>query len=152
MLFKKCTGCKREFSREELEEIQSKQKASREKPLKNACPVCRKPLKTYDESRFQKKWYGYLNNDKRVIDHLVLVEFKYYIDENKNDSFEVKIPLLNLAFETKDFTEAINIPDENISIYLKDKYEKAYDSEHKFLTAAFKKETITEKQNVTAWW
>lgn len=148
MLFKKCTGCKREFTREELEAILSKQKASKEKLLKNACPDCRTPLKTYDESRFQKKWYGYLNNDKRMIDHLVLVEFNYYDD----DSFEVKVPLLNLAFETKDFSEAINIPDENISIYLKDKYEKAYDSEHKFLTQAFIKETITEKQDVKAWW
>lgn len=143
MLFKKCTGCKREFTREELEKIQSK-----EKRLKNDCPDCRKPLKAYDESRFQKKWYGYLGNDKKMIDHLVLVEFKYYDD----DSFEVKVPLLNLVVETKDFSEAINIPDENISIYLKDKYEKAYDSEHKIVTIAFKKGTITEKQNVTAWW
>ena len=118
MLFKKCTGCKREFTREELEAILSKQKASKEKLLKNACPDCRVPLKTYDESRFHKKWYAYLNNDKRMIDHLILVEFNYYDD----DSFEVKVPLLNLAFETKDFLEAINIPDENISIYLKDKY------------------------------
>ena len=152
MLFKKCTGCKREFTKEELEEIQLKQKASKERLLKNVCPDCRKPLKTYDESRFQKKWYGYLNDDKRMIDHLVLVEFKYYIDKDNNDSFEVKVPILDLVFETKDFSEAINIPDENISIYLKDKYEKAYNNEHKFLTAAFKKETITEKKNVTAWW
>ena len=148
MLFKKCTECKREFTKEELEEIQSKQKASKEGLLKNICPDCRKPLKTYDEGRFQKKWYGYLNNDKRMIDHLVLVEFNYYDD----DSFEVKVPLLNLGFETKDFSEAINIPDENISIYLKDKYEKAYDSEHKILTQAFIKETTSEKKNVTAWW
>jgi hypothetical protein len=148
VLFKKCTGCKREFTREELEAILSKQKASKEKLPKNACPDCRAPLKTYDESRFQKKWYAYLNNNKRMIDHLVLVEFDYYDD----DSFEVKVPLLNLAFETKDFSKAINIPDENISTYLKDKYKKTYDSEHKFLTQAFIKETITEKQNVTAWW
>jgi len=152
VLFKKCTGCKREFTKEELEDIKSKQKASKEKLPKNACPVCRKPLKTYDENRFQKKWYGYLNNDKKIIDHLVLIEFKYYIDTDKNDSFEVNVPLLNFTLETKDFSEAINIPDENISIYLKDKYEKAYDSEHKILTQAFIKETISEKQNVTAWW
>jgi len=148
VLFKKCTGCKREFAKEELEKIQSKQKASKEKLLKKTCPDCQELLKTYDESRYQKKWYGYLNNNKKIVDHLVLVEFKYYDD----DSYEVKIPLLNLAFETKDFAEAINIPDDNISIFLKDKYEKTYDSEHKFLTAAFKKETIAEKQNVTAWW
>ena len=148
MLFKKCTGCKREFTKEELEEIQSKQKTSKEILMKNTCPDCHNPLKTYDESRFQKKWYGYLNNDKRMIEHLVLVEFKYYDD----DSFEVKVPLLNLAFETKDFFEALNLPDEKISTYLKDKYEKAYDGEHKFLTVAFQKETITAKQNVTAWW
>jgi DNA-directed RNA polymerase subunit RPC12/RpoP len=133
MLFKKCTGCKREFTKEEIEDIKSKEKASKEKLQKNACPECRKPLKTYD---------------KRMIDHLVLVEFKYYDD----DSFEVKVPLLNLAFETKDFSEAINIPDENISIYLKDKYKKAYDVGQKILTQAFIKETISEKQNVTAWW
>ena len=148
MLFKKCTGCKREFTKEELEKIRSKQKAPKEKLQKNACPDCHKQLKTYDESRFQKKWYAYLNNNKRMIDHLVLVEFDYYDD----DSFEVKVPLLNLAFETEDFSAAINIPDENISIYLKDKYEKAYNSEHKFLTIAFKKETIPEKQNVPVWW
>ncbi|MFH1081651.1 MAG: hypothetical protein V1766_15555 [Pseudomonadota bacterium] len=152
VLFKKCTGCKREFTKEELEKIKSKQRASKEKRKKNACPDCDKQLKTYDESRFQKKWYGYLNNDKRIIDHLVLVEFKYYIDKDDNDSFEINVPLLNLVFETEDFSEAINIPDENISIYLKDKYEKAYDGEHKFLTIASKNETITEKQNVTAWW
>jgi len=59
-LFKKCTGCKREYEKDELEEIQSKQKVSKEKLLKNVCPDCHMPLKTYDESRFQKKWYGYL--------------------------------------------------------------------------------------------
>lgn len=147
MLFKKCTECKRKFTKEELEEIESKQKTLKEK-LKNTCPDCRKPLKTYNESRFQKKWYGYLNNDERMIDHLVLVEFNYYDD----DSFEVRVPLLNLEFETKDFSEAINIPDENILSYLKDKYKKTYDSEHKFLTAAFKGETIPQKQSVKVWW
>ena len=152
MLFKKCTGCKREFTKTELKEIQAKQKESKEKWKKNACPDCEKPLKTYDESRFQKKGYGYLSNDKRMIDYLVLVEFKYYIDKDKDDSFEVKVPLLNLAFETKDFSEAINMPDENIAIYLKAKYNKLYDGEHKILTQAFIKETISEKQHVTAWW
>jgi hypothetical protein len=151
VLFKKCTGCKREFTKKELEGIKSKQKAQNEKPQKNACPDCRKPLKTYDQSRFQKKWYGYLNN-KRMIDHLVLIEFKYFIDEEENDSFEVKVPLLNLAFETNDFSEAINITDENISSYLKDKYKKEYDGEHKFITQAFVTETTSEKQNVAAWW
>jgi len=148
VLFKKCTGCKREFTKKELEKIRSKQKASKEKLQKNACPDCHKQLKTYDESRFQKKWYGYLNNDKRMIEHLVLVEFNYYDD----DSFEIKVPLLNLAFETKDFSEAINIPDENILGYLKDKYKKTYDSEDKFLTATFKGETIPQKQSVKVWW
>lgn len=83
-----------------------------------------------------------------MIDHLVLVEFKYYDD----DSFEVVVPLLKLSFETRDFSEAINIPDENISIYLKDKYKKEYDSEHKILTQAFIKENVSEKKNITAWW
>jgi len=83
-----------------------------------------------------------------LVDHLILVEFKYYDD----DSFEVVVPLLNISFETRNFSEATNIPDEKISIYLKDKYEKSYNSEHKFLTIAFKKETAPERQNVTAWW
>jgi DNA-directed RNA polymerase subunit RPC12/RpoP len=149
MLCKKCTKCKREFTKEELEiEIKSKEERSKEKLLKKNCPDCGSLLKTYDASRFQKKWYGYLSNDKRMIDHLVLVDFKYYDDA----SFEVKVPCLNLTFETKDFSAAINIPGENISFYLKDKYEKVYNSEHKFLTVAFKKETIAEKQNVPVWW
>jgi len=80
-----------------------------------------------------------------------MVEFKYYIDIDKNDSFELKVPLLNLTVETKDFAKAINMLDENISIYLKNKYEKAYDGEHKILMQAYIKGTITEKQNVTAW-
>lgn len=148
MILKKCTGCKCEFTKEELEELQSKQKISKERLLKNSCPHCRKPLKAFDESKFQKKWYGYLNNDKMIIEHLILVEFSYYDD----GSFEVKVPLLNLTVETKDFSEAINIPDEDISIYLKDKYEKAYDGEHKFFTQAFIKETVTEKRNIMPWW
>lgn len=152
MLFKKCTGCKREFTKNELEDIKTKENKSKAKRNKDDCPVCCKPLKTYDDSRFQKKWYGYLNNDKKMIDYSILVEFKYYIDKDKSDSFEVKVPLLNFVFETKDFSEAINIPDENISIYLKDKYKKEYDGVHKFLTQAFIKEIIPEKQNITAWW
>jgi hypothetical protein len=148
MVFKKCIGCKREFTKEELDKIQTQQKASKERPLKNTCPDCLKPLKTYDESRFQKKWYGYISNDKRMVEHLVLVEFHYYDD----DSFEVKVPLLNLAFETKDFSEAINIPDKNISMYLRSIYEKVYSNEHKFLTQAYINETIFEKQDVTVWW
>jgi hypothetical protein len=148
MVFKKCIGCKREFAKEELDEIRIQQKAAKERPPKNTCPDCHKPLKTYDETRFQKKWYGYISHDKRMVEHLVLVEFHYYDD----NSFEVKVPLLNLAFETNNFSEAINIPDENISIYFKDKYEKVYSNEHKFLTQAYIKETISEKQDVTVWW
>lgn len=152
MLFKKCTGCKREFTKEELEKLKLKQKAAKEKPKKNACPDCQKPLKTFDESRFEKKWYGYLNNNKRIVEHLVLVEFQYYIHEDNHDSFEVKVPLINFTLETENFSEAINIPDEKISTYLKDKNRKEYDNEHKFLTQAFIKENSTEKQNITAWW
>ena len=148
MVFKKCTGCKREFSKAELDEMQARQKKSKERPSKNTCPDCHQPLKKYDESRFQKKWYGYISIDKRMVEHLVLVEFHYYDD----NSFEVKVPLLTLAFETKDFSEAINIPDENISIYLKDKYHSAYINEHKFLTQAYIKETIFEKRDVVVWW
>jgi hypothetical protein len=74
-----------------------------------------------------------------------MAEFKCYIDIDKNDFFEAKVPLLNLAAETKDFAEAINMLDENISIYLKNKYEKAYDGEHKILMQAYIKETISEK-------
>ena len=148
MVFKKCTGCKREFTKAELDDMQAQQKKSKEKPSKNTCPVCHKPLKTYNESKFQKKWFGYLSIDKKMVEHLVLVEFHYY----NNDSFEVKVPLLNLAFETKNFSEAINTPDENISIYLSDKYHKAYGTEHKFLTQAYINETISEKRDVAVWW
>jgi hypothetical protein len=148
MLFKKCTGCKYEFTREELEEEKLKQKKSKENPLKNVCPYCRAPLKIYDESKFHKKWYGYLSDDKSVIEHLVLVEFKYYDD----NSCEVKIPLLDLVFETKNFSEMINIANDDVVAYLKDKYKKVYGSKHIFLTVAWKEETIAEKQNVAVWW
>lgn len=87
-----------------------------------------------------------------MIDHLVLVEFNYYTDKDNYDSFEVKVPLINFSFETENFSEAINIPDENISVYLKDKHKKAYGAEHKILTQASIEETISEKQNVAIWW
>lgn len=148
MVFKKCTECKREFTKEELDERLAQQKASKDKTPKNTCPDCRKPLKTYDESKFQKNWYGYMSKDERMVEHLVLVEFHYYDDE----SFEVKIPLLNSAFETKDFSEAINIPDDKISKYLRDKYGEVYSNEHKFVTQAYIKETLSEKQDVSPWW
>jgi hypothetical protein len=152
VLFKKCTGCKREFTKDELEKIWLQQKAAKEKPKKNTCPDCKRQLKTYDESRFQKKWYGYLNDDKSIVEHLVLVEYQYYILQNNHDSFEVKVPLINYTFETEDFSEAINQTDEEISTYLRIKNKKEYDNEHKFLTQAFIKETETERQNITAWW
>jgi len=148
MLFKKCTECKREFTKEELEEVRSKQKKSKENLPKNACPYCSAPLKTYDESKFHKKWYGYLSDDKSMIEHLVLVEFKYYDD----NSCEVKIPLLDLAFETKNFSEMINIANVDIVAYLRDKYKKVYDGKHIFLTVAWKEEITHEKQNVAVWW
>lgn len=148
MIFKKCTGCKREFSKEEYVEIQAQQKKPGDRLKKDVCPFCRENLKTYDESRFQKKWYGYLNSDKRMVDHLVLVEFHYYND----DSFEVKVPLLELAFETKDFSEAFNRPDSNICIYLRDKHNRTYSPEQKFFTQAYIKEHIPEKRDIAIWW
>jgi len=42
---------------------------------------------------FKKKWYGYLNNDKRINEHLILLEFKYYIDKDNNYAFELKVPI-----------------------------------------------------------
>lgn len=144
MLFKKCTKCRREFSKEKLEkEIESKKKKT-----KKDCPDCDSPLKTYDHSKFQKKWYGYLSDDKKTIDHLVLAEFKYFDD----NSIEVKVPLLNWEFETKDFLAAVRAPDEIVLNYLRDNHNKIYTGEHKFLTAAFKGETLTDKQNVPVWW
>jgi hypothetical protein len=148
MVFKKCIGCKREYTKKEFDEIKTQQRKSKKRPSKNACPDCSNPLKTYDEFRFNKKWYGYISNDKRMVEHLVLVEFHYYDD----CSFEIKVPLLNLAFETKDFLHAINNADKNISIYLKEQYEKVYNNEHKFLTQAYINETIPEKQDVLVWW
>lgn len=148
MVFKKCTGCNREFTKSEFEEIQARQKKSKGKSLKNTCPHCNAPLKTYDESRFQKKWCGYINIDKSLIEHLVLVEFHYYDD----DSFEVRVPLLELTFETKVFSEAINKTDDSICTYLETKFNKTYDNEHKFLTQAYIKETISNKQDIQVWW
>lgn len=146
-VFKKCTECKRVFTKEELEDMLSKLKVSKEKVRKNTCPDCRRPLKTWDESRFQKKWYGYLSGDKNVVDHLILVEFNYYDD----GSFEVKVPLLDFFIDTKDFSQAFDHPEKEISAYLRDKYNVQYDSEHKFFTQAFIGETTVIRQNVPSW-
>ena len=151
MLYKKCTACKKEFSHEDFENqfqlVEKKKQTLTE--FKKKCPDCGSKLKTYDESRFQKKWYGYLNKDKKIIEHLVLAEFMYYDD----DSVEVKVPLLNSVFEyTDSSSSAILSPANDISSYLKNLYNQEYDSEHKFLTQAFIKETNPEQQNVPAWW
>ena len=96
----------------------------------------------------EKKWHGYLCDDKKNIDYLFLVEYRSYDD----NTCEAKIFCLDLIIETKSLLEAINISDDHLSILLKSKYQKSYDSEHIFLTTAFMQESDVLRQDVPIWW
>ncbi|MDQ5988401.1 MAG: hypothetical protein CSYNP_04161 [Syntrophus sp. SKADARSKE-3] len=135
-IYKKCPSCKREYTKTELDQIQANLKASKE-TLKNKCPDCQTPLKTFDAERSHKKWIGFLNQDKSLIDHMVLVEFILFSDA----SYEARIPLLNHTVETLDFLEAIQTSDHMIAVHLENQQNEKYDAERSFLTQAYRFES-----------
>ena len=119
MILKKCPKCKQEFrNKQELEQL-AKEMGKRDK-----CKCGSKLITNVTDKPESKRWFGYIsiNNIKRI-DYMVLVENNYYDD----GSIEVKIPLLNLEFETKDRGSLISSCDEYIERYLMDTYGTRYD-------------------------
>ena len=93
-------------------------------------------------------WYGYLNEDCTSIDYMFLVNVCLY----ENGSEKVHIPLLDLTYWCDEPFIGRQNAERAIEKYLKDEYEKEFDSGHKFETIAYHKESIYIKTNVPIWW
>jgi len=144
MILKKCPKCKQKFgNRQELEQLEQKM------GKKNICRCGSKLVTNVTEKFEEKRWFGYISTKNlKKIDYMVLVENSYYDD----GSINVRIPLLNLEFETTDRGSLISSCDENIERYLMDTYGTKYDKEHQFVTPAYCEEERKIIRNIDTWW
>lgn len=144
MILKKCPICKQKFrNKQELEQLES------EVGKKNKCKCGSKLITNITEAAERKRWFGYISTSNvKKIDYMVLVENNYYDDE----SVEVRIPLLNLEFETKDRGSLIPSCDAYIGRYLMDTYGTRYDKEQQFVTPAYCEEEKKIVRNTDVWW
>jgi hypothetical protein len=143
MTLKKCPKCKQKYrNKQELEQL------ANEVGKKDKCKCGSKLITNVTEKSEIKRWFGYIsiNNVKRI-DYMVLVENNYYND----GSIEVRIPLLNLEFETTDRGSLISSCDEYIERYLRDTYGTRYDNEHQFVTPAYCEEEKKIIRNTDVW-
>lgn len=144
MILRKCPRCKQRFrNKQELEQLEN------DVGKKNQCKCGSKLAANITKEGERKRWFGYISTSNvRKIDYVVLVENIYYDDE----SVDVRIPLLNLEFETEDRGLVISRCDEYIEQYLIDTYSKKYDKEHQFVTAAYCEEEKKIVRNTDVWW
>jgi len=144
MILKKCPKCKKKFrNNQELEQLEN------EVGKKNKCKCGSKLITNITEKAERKRWFGYISTSNiKKIDYMVLVENDYYDDE----SVEVRIPLLNLEFETKDRGSIMPSCDGYIERYLMDTYGTRYDKEHQFVTPAYCEEERKIARNTDVWW
>jgi hypothetical protein len=144
MILKKCPKCKEKFrNQHELERLE------KEVGKKNKCKCGSKLVTDVTEKSERKRWFGYINTkNAERIDYMVLVENNYYDD----GSVEVRIPLLNLEFETTDRGSLISGCDEHIGRYLMDTYGTRYNKEHQFVTSAYCEEEKEIVLNTKVWW
>jgi len=144
MILKKCPICKKKFrNKQEVEQLEN------EVGKKNKCKCGSKLITNITEEPERKRWFGYISTSNvKKIDYMVLIEHDYYDDE----SVEVRIPLLNLEFETKDHGALIPSCDDYIERYLMDTYGTRYDKEHQFVTPAYCEEEKKIVRNTDVWW
>ena len=144
MILKKCPKCKEKFKNEqELKQLE------KEVGNKNKCRCGSKLITNVTEKSERKRWFGYINiNNVKRIDCMVLVENNYYDD----GSIEVKIPLLNHEFETKNRGSLISTCDDYIEQYLMKIYKTGSDNEHQFVTSAYCEEERKIIRNTDVWW
>ncbi len=152
MMLLKCTNseCCKKLTEQDIERLKNEGKTIAKK-----CPDCESKLvSNITEKLERKKWYGYLSEDKTIIEHLVLV----VIDQFEDGSTEVEIPLLNLHLSQSDRLSGLQAASEKINDYLTKRYlldgiyKLPYGNDRQFLTVAFQDETNPIKQQVPVWW
>jgi hypothetical protein len=152
MFIKKCKGCGRKYTKEEIDKIlaeEEKVEAKKKKKDLTSCKVCRgKLIKNIADIYNRHKWFGYMNSEKTSIDFLVLV----VTDEYDDGSFEFYIPILDSFYEGNDFTAMRIDADGRIKQFLRDVHSAGpYDTKNSFITIAYCKETEDIKRNVKPW-
>jgi len=93
-------------------------------------------------------WYGYLSEDKSTIDYMILL----YVCLYEDGSEKVHIPYLDVTYWCDQPFVARQNAERAIEKHLKDEYGREFDSEHRFVTIAYHKETNHLKKNVPVWW
>jgi hypothetical protein len=96
----------------------------------------------------RKRWYGYLSQDKAMVEYLVLVIF----DEFDDKRIDVEIPLLALQFTSDNLLTAHKTVNKEIEGFLMNRYKKHFDNDQQFITPAFHEETVSMKNSVSVWW
>jgi hypothetical protein len=150
---KKCRGCCRKYTKEEIDEIldEESEKTETKKKKKDltSCKACHgKLVKNVADIYNRHRWFGYMNSERTIIDYLVLV----VIDEYDDGSYEFCIPTLGFVIEGNDFTAMRLDADDRIKQFLRDVYTAGpYDAENSFITIAYCKETEGIRRNVKPW-
>ena len=146
MILLKCTNseCCKKVTEEDIEHLKNEGKK-----FSQNCPYCNSKLTSNIMEKLErKKWYGYLNQDRTIVEHLVLV----VTDQFEDRSTEVEIPLLNLHLSQSDRLSGLQAATEAINDYLMKEYELSYGNDRQFVTVAFQDETDPIRQQVPVWW
>ena len=146
MILVKCTNdkCGKKFTEDDVATL-------RDSGIKidKKCPTCKKKLTWNVTDRYaRKRWYGYLSQDKSIVECLILVIF----DAFDNKSIDAEIPLLALQFTSDNLLTAHKTASKEIEDYLINRYKKHFVNDQQFITPAFHKETVSVKHSVPVWW
>jgi DNA-directed RNA polymerase subunit RPC12/RpoP len=146
MILSKCTnpGCGKKFTEQDTADLKNEGKK-----FSQNCPYCNSKLTSNIMEKLErKKWYGYLNQNRTIVEHLVLV----VTDQFEDRSTEVEIPLLNLHLSQSDRLSGLQAATEAINDYLMKEYGLSYGNDRQFVTVAFQDETDPIRQQVPVWW
>jgi hypothetical protein len=146
MITSKCTSseCGKKFTEQDIAELKREGKK-----FSQNCPYCDNKLTSNTTEKLErKKWYGYLNPDKTIVEHLVLV----VIDQFEDYSTEVEVPLLNHHISESDRLSGLQAAAKAINDYLLKEYGLSYDNDRQFMTVAYQDETDLMRHKVPVWW
>jgi hypothetical protein len=112
--------------------------------------VCKEAhVKTSSTDPFNRcQWFGFLSKDKKTIEFMFLVSQCLYEDS----SGKFHIPFLDVTYRCEVGLVARQNAMKALENYLKEENRKVYDSNHKFITVAYHKETEHMKRNQPVWW
>ena len=146
MIQVKCTNdkCGKKFTKDDVATLRDSGSK-----IDKKCPTCKKKLTWNVTDRYaRKRWYGYLSQDKAMVEYLVVVIF----DEFDDKRIDVEIPLLALQFTSDNLLTAHKTVNKEIEGFLMNRYKKQFDNDQQFITPAFHEETVSMKNSVSVWW